>query len=330
MKSLLNFRLLIAASVLSLSVMASDVRIARSNEVESVDDISDVISDAEGLAGEAEGWLDGLLSPITSFLDRIDEMRQDVLGDLSELLGDGGLNGAIEEALGALNIPDPQAVLDDIFADIFGDGSGGEEEAQEDPINNVQAIHYAEALETQARTLTGDIFSNQYLSEENQEAVRAELERMQQLAAQGIQLSSGTAQLSQQSAQTAQLTGEGASSAMSASESAQGRTSTQDAVKDLASIGAIQAGQLSQLAQISSAQSGQLGNISLQLADQTQIDASQLFHMTNVATGVAVVQQSISEIAEVTRGEQHAQIIQGQLENNALSSMNSQGYRIFY
>ena len=290
------------------------------------------IDDLEGLdpssaTEEVEGGLDGLLAPIQSYLDQLSELKDDVLGELERVLGD--LDGVLEDALGELNLPDPGELMEGIFGDIIASGNNSLDTERDDPINDVQVIVYADAEATQARVATGRIHSQQYLSEENQEAVRAELERMAQLASQSVQLADGSTSLSQQASQIGQQGGEAASASTQASEDAQGRVSTQDAIKDLARIGANQSTQLSQIAQIGSAQSGQLANIGLQLADQMQIDASTLFHITTVATGVAAMQESTGEIAEIQRGQVNAEIIHTQLQNNSLSEINQFGYRLF-
>ena len=298
---------------------------------------STIIDHASDVVGD-------VLSTLQTYLDQIQDMRQDAKDTIGDIVG---TIDHIGEVIGSLSIPDVGELVDNLWADLLDDGAlAGDNDSDtpdSDPINDVNTAIYVRSSMSQLEVESTRLESDKMLSEDNQEAIATEMARMQELASSSLELAQGNANLSELSAEQVQESGSASQASASASEessslaqTAQAAISTQDVVKGLTAVSAQISAQMAasseQVAGLStqaSAQSGQLANVSQQLANQTEIGAAMLHRMNQTAVGMAVMQRNLASMQEIEAGRYQGEIISDSIANNRTNQLASQAFQVY-
>jgi hypothetical protein len=258
------------------------------------------------------------------FAEQIKQMGEGGFGKLLESMGGGKgsqsakpeLSALLKQAMGALNLPDPSVIAQNIAQVTDSDSSK--------PVaSGVNAVTRDEIAKAMLNAQSARLIAGGVLSKEAQEATAEQLKGIMEMSSQGKNLATANDQLSSQAQQAGALSAAaGAQSAQyssavgEAAQGAQSAVSTQDVLKAQANITAMQSVQLSilsdqagaQAAQLS-AQSGQLSNISSQLASDTEIQVFQTTQFQQIAQNMAAVNQSLADMSELEQGGRQKQQI---------------------
>ncbi len=222
------------------------------------------------------------LSPIQGYLQQVQNLGSNIDGLLGKVTGE--LSSQLKDALGDLNLPDPEALLDGLLKPKNG--------SQQESPHSVSGVNPGILNDNTRATAGARIYSQQSLSKAAQAQAKHELEQTEQVA----QASGQAAQISGQAAQAAN---QAAQTASQSAQQAQSRVSTQDALKDLNHVSAAIASGIS-------SQSNQLTSISGQLGQAAQIQAIQTAKLSQINTGTAVSVQQLADVNALLRGQQQA------------------------
>ncbi len=274
------------------------------------------------IGGQLGGAANQIMTAAQGIFQQIQGMYQQIGGMIQKVIGSasGGLGKILTDVMGALNMPDPQELLDQILR---GSGDG-----QNVSNNNISGINPNILKENQAATAAAKIFAQQNFSKEAQQNAKKDLEWVASQVQAAGQFGAASGQLSQQSSQAATQSGQAAQTAQQTAAQAQKRVSTQDAIKDLNTISAQMSAQLSGLSSQSAAQSGQLTNLTQLEATGVQIAGASSAKLTQINQGVAASAQQLADINSQMRGKQQQEIMRDVNLVDRLQSTNSSTYRL--
>jgi hypothetical protein len=280
-----------------------------------------------GIQGSIQDWIQQALGPVQGYIGQLDELKESLTGRLRDFLNNdllGSINESLDNVMGALNLPDPTAILDGIEEAIGREG----DQAGVNTVHQVNPTIATRGIVSVVNVETARISAAGILSEDGQQSMRDELTNLGQGVSAGGELATGSTTLSQQSSQAAEQSTQVAQLASDTAQQAQSRVSTQDAIKDLNSIQALVSTQINGLSSQSAAQSGQLANIANQNATALQLDAASLFREGQQVTALAAANQNLADMNEQMRGEAQAEIIRNNASVARQVQLNSSGYRL--
>lgn len=277
------------------------------NTINSVTGTIGSVTSALGGLGGVTDEIQQVLSPIQGYLQQIQNITSGMDGFLDKILGSvmGDLLNQIKGALGDLNIPDPQALLDELLKK----DDGSVKDADKNAIGGLVPIIIKDNA---GSTIAAKVFAQQSLGKEAQTQAKQELEQASQAAQASGQAAQATGQAGQAATQAAQTASQSA-------QQAQSRVSTQDALKDLNTVSA-------SIASGIAAQSGQLTSISGQLGQDAQIQAIQTAKLSQIATGQAIAVQQLADVNGNLRGQQQAELMKDVATSDRLNRLTAGGF----
>jgi hypothetical protein len=267
----------------------------------------DLLGGELGGIGDIEGQIDQFLNPIQSYISQLEQIQQQVSQIVDRIVGaaSGAVSKAIQDALGALNLPDPQELFDKVLGKIE------QGETEKNPIHGVSPIIYQD---NQTATVAAKVYAQTNFSKQAQENLKTELTQLNQQITTATQTVSGSNQLAQTSSQAAQQ-------AQQKAQQAQSRVSTQDAIKDLNQITASVSSQLG-------SQSGQLANLNSLQATTLQVAGAQANKLAQINLGVAATVQQLADVNDQMRGQQQAEVIERNALTDRVIQANSSGFNL--
>lgn len=286
-------------------------------------------SPAAGSTAGASGGFDPqqFTGFVQSYLKQLDALKDQVSQIVQKITSSGSsaVSKAIQDALGDLNLPDPQKLLDNLAKSLGIDQDGKSQSAQTNSVSGVSPVIYTE---NQAATLPAKVFSQANFSSDAQKSVKQDLQNIQQKVSALPQMVNGSTQLSNQSSQAATTANQGASAAQQQAKQAQSRVSTQDAIKDLNLTAGSIATQLGALSSQSAAQSGQLANLTSLGATSAEFQGDASAKLSQVNLGVAAAVGQLAELNEQSRGNEQLRVIQEQTLADQLNASSRHGFNL--
>lgn len=254
---------------------------------------------------------------VGNYLKQFEALKGQVesaVGDYIATLG-GDVSGALKNALGDLNLPDPGKLLEGLK----GKNQNGQPN-QEAVLHNISGI-LPSILKTNATApLLADLWSQANFSTEAQKAVKADLQSIETQVKAAQQTVSAANNLAAQSTQAATQSAQLATTAGTQAQAAQKRVSTQDAIKDLnltaGTLSSQLAGQSGQLA----SQSGQLSNLISLGATSVAFQGDASAKLSQVNLGVAATVSQLADMNSQMHGAEQLRIIR----ENALAAQTAE------
>jgi len=285
--------------------------------------ISGSLNNLEAMGGQLSGTTNQIINAAQGIFQQIQGMYQQIGGILQRVLGSvsGEMGKVLTDILGAMNLPDPQELLDRILQDSNSDTIAN---------NNIAGISPVILRDNQTATIAAKIFVQQNFSQEAQQNARKDLEWIASQVQNAGQFSTASGQLAQQAAQAATQAGQAAQTAQQTATQAQNRVSTQDALKDLNIIAGQLSSQLSSLASQSAAQSGQLTNLTQLEAMNTQITGASSAKLTQINQGIAASVQQLADLNSQMRGKEQQEAMRHTATLDNLQMVNSRAYRLLH
>ena len=270
--------------------------------------VQDQVQQFTGIVGSIQGQFDQLKSQIEQVIS-------------SMLSGaNGAVSKAIKDALGALGLPDPQAVKDNL-AKLSTDGSNKID------ANNVSGISPSILKANQIASVSAQLWSQTALGKDAQTAAKADLSQLQQLLSQGSQTGQASTALANQSTQAASQSTQFASTAQTQAQQAQKRVSTQDAIKDLNLTAGTLAQQLGSLSTQAATQSGQLANITNVEAASLNVQGGISGKLTQTNIGIAQTVGQLSDVNDQLRGQDQARLAENVGAADQATQANTLAFR---
>lgn len=280
-------------------------------------------------AGGATGGFDPqqFTGFVQSYLKQLDALKDQVSQIVQKITSSGSsaVSKAIQDALGDLNLPDPQKLLANLTKSLGFDQDGKSQTAQPNSISGISPSIYTD---NQTASLPAKVFSQANFSSDAQSAVKQDLQSIQQKVSALPQTVNGSTQLANQSTQAAQTANQGATTAQQQAKQAQSRVSTQDAIKDLNLTAGSIAGQLGALSSQSAAQSGQLANLTALGATSAGFQGDASAKLSQVNLGVAAAVGQLADLNEQSRGSEQLRVIQEQALADQLNASSSHGFNL--
>lgn len=281
------------------------------------------LNDLGAIGGQLSGATSQVINAAQGIFQQIQGMYQQIGGILHQVLGNvsGAMGKVLTDILGAMNLPDPQELLDRILQDGNSDTIAK---------NNVAGISPVILKDNQTATIAAKIFVQQNFSKEAQQNARQDLEWVASQVQSAGQFSTASGQLAQQAAQAATQAGQAAQTAQQTATQAQSRVSTQDAIKDLNIISGQMSSQLSGLSSQSAAQSGQLTNLTQLEAMNVQITGASSAKLTQINQGIAASVQQLADLNSQMRGKEQQEAMRHTATLDNLQMVNSRAYRLLH
>jgi len=266
------------------------------------------------------GFVQSYLKQFEALKDQVSQIVQKITS-----AGSSAVSKAIQDALGALNLPDPQKLLDSLAKSLGFDQDGKSQTAQPNSISGISPSIYAD---NQIASLPAQVFSESNFSSAAQTAVRQDLQSIASKIAALPQTVTGSTALSTQASQAAATANAAATTAGQQAKQAQSRVSTQDAIKDLNLTAGSIASQLGALSSQSAAQSGQLANLTALGATSAGFQGDASAKLSQVNLGVAAAVGQLADLNEQSRGNEQLRVVQEQALADRLNASSSHGFNL--
>lgn len=259
---------------------------------------------------------------VGSIQSQFDQLKSQIDQVISSTLADANsaVSKAIKDALGALNLPDPQAVKGNL-------AKLGQDSTNKVDANNVSGVSPTILKSNQTASLAAQLWSQTALSKGAQIAAQADLSQIQQLLSQGGQTGQASTTLAIQSNQSANQSTQLASTAQTQAQQAQKRVSTQDAIKDLNLTAGTLSQQLGALSAQSATQSGQLANMTNLDAASLTVQGGISGKLTQTNFGIAQTVNQLADVNDQLRGQDQVRITQDVGAADQLTQANTLGFR---
>ncbi len=266
-----------------------------------------------------------ILAPIQSYLAQIKEFSngQNYLGMLDRYLGQLStlLQGSLQQVLGAMGLPDPQKVLEQLVGKITQTEPAAKADGGINPVAWNRGGDLLPILQT------GRSQVQRILDQKNQQSYVNELERLTDLVSRADQTVSATSQAISAAGQTASSVSQITSRSQQQAQQAQQRVSTQDALKDLNLTAADLSTQLgTQTGMLSTINQVQGTQLNLQTA-QLQTEVATVAHSQQINLNTAVAAQQLTSLHELSQGQERLRLLQNQATAAQLMQTSQTGFR---
>ena len=263
-----------------------------------------------GGLGDIQGQVQQIQGFVGNYLKQFEGLKGQVesaVGDCVTALG-GDVSGALKNALGELNLPDPGKLLDGLLHPNKGpNGPNGQQDAA---LNNISGVLPSILKSNALAPLLANLWGQANFSTDAQKAVKQDLQGITQKVQAANQTVSAASNLANQATQAASQSTQLAATAGTQAQQAQKRVSTQDAIKDLnltaGTLSSQLAGQSGQLA----AQSGQLSNLVSLGATSVALQGDASAKLSQVNLGVAATVTQLADMNGQMHGADQLRVIQ--------------------
>ncbi|WP_348250563.1 hypothetical protein [Stenomitos frigidus] len=267
---------------------------------------------------QIQGFVGGYLKRFEALKGQIEGVVQDYIGALGD-----DVSEAIKNALGDLNLPDPNKLLKGILGDKDQEGKP----VVQAELNNVSGVMPSILKNNAAAPLLADLWGQANFSTEAQKATKEDLQNIEKQVKASQQVASASEKLTTQSTQASSTSGQAATKAQQQAQQAQKRVSTQDAIKDLNLTAATLSSQLADESKQLASQSSQLASLSQLNATQVALLGDASAKLSQVNLGVAAAVTQLSDMNSQMHGAEQQRIIQ---ENSLVAQTAEASAKAFH